>query len=295
VLGILADARLVTIHEHTVVVAHEALIRYWPRLRGWIEAGRADLLTHRRLTDAAREWDTLKRDPEALYQGARLVAADEWAVDQANHLSRLEREFLIASNERQHRERIARRRRLQLAFGGLISALAAISVVAFIAIHQGREAARQRDLAASRELAARAASIVDENPKGSLVLARRAQAIAATTQAATAVRQALLRQLSLSRPLRVMPGLTTTATFAVTNDGDTAVSIPYFLIGVRDAHEAHRDLPPSKAVTLEPGHSFTYKGSRRLAAGTYTAWPAFYDGRYWHQLGLPHTRNFSVH
>ena len=42
VLGILVDARLVTIDERTVVIAHEALIRHWPRLRGWIEADRTD-------------------------------------------------------------------------------------------------------------------------------------------------------------------------------------------------------------------------------------------------------------
>ena len=43
VLGVLADARLVSVDEGTVVVAHEALIRHWPRLRGWIEADRAGL------------------------------------------------------------------------------------------------------------------------------------------------------------------------------------------------------------------------------------------------------------
>ena len=54
VLGILVDARLVTLDARTVVVAHEALIRHWPRLRGWIESERANLLVHRRLGDAAR-------------------------------------------------------------------------------------------------------------------------------------------------------------------------------------------------------------------------------------------------
>ena len=73
VLGILAHARLVLVEERTVVVAHEALIRHWPRLRNWIETDRAGLIIHRRLTDAAREWDTLRRESAALYQGARLA------------------------------------------------------------------------------------------------------------------------------------------------------------------------------------------------------------------------------
>jgi energy-coupling factor transporter ATP-binding protein EcfA2 len=66
VLGRLVDARLLTTGrdetgQEVVDVSHEALIRGWPRLRRWIDADRAGLLLHRRLTDAAREWDALER------------------------------------------------------------------------------------------------------------------------------------------------------------------------------------------------------------------------------------------
>ena len=37
VLAALADSRLVTVSEGSVEVAHEALLREWPRLREWIE------------------------------------------------------------------------------------------------------------------------------------------------------------------------------------------------------------------------------------------------------------------
>ena len=37
VLSVLADDRLVTIGAGEVEVAHEALLREWPRLRGWIQ------------------------------------------------------------------------------------------------------------------------------------------------------------------------------------------------------------------------------------------------------------------
>ncbi len=40
VLKTLADARLMTTGEDTVEVAHEALIREWPALRGWLEEDR---------------------------------------------------------------------------------------------------------------------------------------------------------------------------------------------------------------------------------------------------------------
>ncbi|MFZ4580486.1 MAG: AAA family ATPase, partial [Myxococcota bacterium] len=59
--------------EPTVEVAHEALLRAWPRLRGWLEAGRADLLVQRRLAAAAHEWHQMQRDPSFLATGARLT------------------------------------------------------------------------------------------------------------------------------------------------------------------------------------------------------------------------------
>ncbi|MGH2941499.1 MAG: TIR domain-containing protein, partial [Solirubrobacteraceae bacterium] len=85
VLGRLVHARLLTTGrdetgQQVVDVSHEALIRGWPRLREWIDADRAGLLTHRRLTNAAREWDTLDREPAALYGGVRLAVAAEWAT-----------------------------------------------------------------------------------------------------------------------------------------------------------------------------------------------------------------------
>ncbi|MCK7510808.1 MAG: hypothetical protein MZV70_46565 [Desulfobacterales bacterium] len=59
-------------------MAHEALIREWPTLRGWLDEDRDGLRLHRHLTDAAQEWDIRQRDPDALYRGARLAQALEW-------------------------------------------------------------------------------------------------------------------------------------------------------------------------------------------------------------------------
>ena len=73
----LADARLVTLDEGTAQVAHEALIREWPRLRGWLDADRAGARVHRELSRAAQSWDSGGREPSDLYRGARLAAARE--------------------------------------------------------------------------------------------------------------------------------------------------------------------------------------------------------------------------
>jgi tRNA A-37 threonylcarbamoyl transferase component Bud32 len=99
----LADARLVTTTrdlvsgEEQVDVAHEALIRGWERLRGWLDEDRAGLLIHRRLTEAAEAWSKSDCDPSYLYRGIRLTEVREWAPEHQAELNVLEREFLSMS------------------------------------------------------------------------------------------------------------------------------------------------------------------------------------------------------
>jgi ABC-type sugar transport system ATPase subunit len=87
VVKALTDARLLTTSRdeisgaRVVEVAHEALIRGWPRLRAWIDEHREMLRAHRRLTEAASEWDTNGRDEGFLYRGARLAAWRDHAVE----------------------------------------------------------------------------------------------------------------------------------------------------------------------------------------------------------------------
>jgi transcriptional regulator with XRE-family HTH domain len=174
VLGILAGARLVSVDERTVVVAHEALIRHWPRLRGWIDADRAGLLTHRRLTDAAREWDILHREPAALYRGARLVTASEWAADHADHLSQREREFLTASVTIQQSElEVAKRRtrRLRVLATGLAVLTVVVAALAVWALDQRNDARRQTTKATSLALALSASQLLNRRPDVALLLA----------------------------------------------------------------------------------------------------------------------------
>jgi len=114
VLKTLADARLITTTEDSVEVAHEALIREWPTLRGWLEEDRKGLQIHRHLTQAAQEWDRRNRDTGELYRGARLATASEWAEAHASDLNPLERDFLTSSQDSvraEASEREARRQR----------------------------------------------------------------------------------------------------------------------------------------------------------------------------------------
>ena len=83
VLAALADSRLVTVGEGSVEVAHEALLREWPRLSAWIEEDAEGRRLRRHITQAAAEWDTAGRDQGELYRGARLAAALDWTADHA--------------------------------------------------------------------------------------------------------------------------------------------------------------------------------------------------------------------
>jgi class 3 adenylate cyclase/WD40 repeat protein/energy-coupling factor transporter ATP-binding protein EcfA2 len=132
VLRTLADARLITIGEETVEVAHEALIRHWPTLREWLDEDREGRLLHRRLTEAAQEWDSLDRDAGALFRGVRLATTGDWATAHDRELNELEREFLTASRQASEheaeRQRRANRRLRGLLIGAVV--LLALAVVA---------------------------------------------------------------------------------------------------------------------------------------------------------------------
>ena len=98
VLNTLAEARLITLGEDTVEVAHEALIREWPQLREWLSQDREGLQLHRRMTEASREWELLERDNGVLYRGAQLAQVREWAGLHPNALNAGENAFLEAPN-----------------------------------------------------------------------------------------------------------------------------------------------------------------------------------------------------
>jgi hypothetical protein len=86
-------------------VAHEALIRAWPRLRGWLDESREDLLQQRRLEDLAAQWKT-KKDTSLLLHGASLKAAWLWFANQKpNSVTRGIEEFLKESRRQSQQRR----------------------------------------------------------------------------------------------------------------------------------------------------------------------------------------------
>jgi WD40 repeat protein/class 3 adenylate cyclase len=210
-----AEGPVLSTVEGTVEVAHEALIREWPALRGWLDEDREGLRIHRHLTEAAMDWEALDREPGELYRGARLVTAGEWAVGHADELNPLERAFLDASQEmarREEEEREAQRlRELEAArkvaeaernraeeqaratrrFRRLAAVLAVVfllaAAAAVFALWQQQQAQQQARVATSRELAAAALNNLDVDPERSVLLALQGLSEAHTLEAENAL------------------------------------------------------------------------------------------------------------
>jgi WD40 repeat protein len=173
VLRTLADTRLVVIGEGTVEVAHEALIRHWPTLRAWLDEDREGRLVHRRLTEAAQEWDATGRDPALLYRGTRLAVASDWAGAHDSELNELEREFVRASGDAELREIEStrrRNRRLRILLAGALVALAGAVVAGLLALDQ-RNAARDTALTADAQRLG-AEALTEDRLDRALLLAR---------------------------------------------------------------------------------------------------------------------------
>jgi DNA-binding SARP family transcriptional activator/WD40 repeat protein len=148
VLAALIDARLVTVGPGAVELSHEALLREWPRYRGWLEEDRVGRRLHAHLRVAAGEWDARGRDAGDLYRGARLAAALEFYAQRPDQMDRLEREFVRASRaaaEREAARQRAQNRRLRALLLGaaLLLVLAVVAgVVAVVGQQQASSDAR---------------------------------------------------------------------------------------------------------------------------------------------------------
>ncbi|MCM1969757.1 DNA-binding protein [Streptomyces sp. G1] len=196
VLDRLARARLVTLDQDVVDLAHEALITAWPRLRGWIDTDRERLRRHRRLTQATQNWLTRRRDTGALLRGDELAEAEATFADDTGRSAELvptEREFLRAGLA--SRARTRRIRRGVTSVVGLLLVL--LTVASTTAWQQGRDNVRQRvdaeirkvkgeELAAA-QLAAVAQGLRGSDPALAMRLSLAAWRVAETTETRSAL------------------------------------------------------------------------------------------------------------
>jgi WD40 repeat protein/DNA-binding SARP family transcriptional activator len=174
----LADRRLVVTGQDTagnevVEVAHEALIQHWRRLQGWLATDRAFRIWQEGLRAALRQWEGSGRDEGALLRGAPLAQVEEWLAVRGKELSPGEREFIgesmslrqrrAAGREAQRQRELAAERRARRLWGALAGVLAVATVVALVLTFFSFGQRRQAMKAYSLSLAANAREVLNDH------------------------------------------------------------------------------------------------------------------------------------
>lgn len=215
VLDHLASARLLSTdrdpatREVTVEIAHEALLRDWPRLRRWIDEDRTDLAVLHTVSVSAAQWHRSDSDAGELARGGRLEAVADLARRHPDWLTRSEREWVDASiaaaeaDEAARAETLERERRQNRRLRGLLGAAAVLLVLALgvggvamvlrsqavdserAAVEARSEAEAQRTAAESAQQAAESARQAADDERVS-ALESEGVAVAARTEAEAA-------------------------------------------------------------------------------------------------------------
>ena len=216
--------RLLSADDRTVEVAHEALLREWPRLRTWLasDAQGRELRAH--LTAAAHTWQDAGEEDSELYRGARLSATLDWTSTQDQHLNDLERSFLATSRQAGERE-VERQRRSNRRLRGLLVSVALFLVVALVA---GSLAIVQRGRAKAESLRADAARIgaqalTEPNLDRSMLMAVAGVRLADTPETRTNLFAALQRSPAAMRVIH--PSGSYLASLAVSSDGNLLATV----------------------------------------------------------------------
>jgi hypothetical protein len=199
-------ARLVTSDADAIELAHEAVVRAWPRLRGWLEDDLEGQRTRHHLTQAAEDWAGSDFQDSDLYRGTRLVATREWVASSQPRLTDLEQRFLAASEEQAAAEEasaveLARTRgrmvrRLRYALAGVAVLLVLALITGFVAVGQTGRARDEAQAARARQLSAQA--LGDANIPLSALLAVAAVHLDDTAQTRASLAAVLARHPALT-------------------------------------------------------------------------------------------------
>ena len=155
----LVAARLVTSDGDTVELAHEALVRAWPRLSSWLDDDVEGRRIFGHLVAAAETWDQMRRPDSELYRGVRLTQALEWRAQTGADLTPTERDFLDSGRRHADHE-VRRHRRTNRRLKGLLAGLSVLLVVAIVAgllaIDESERADAESNVAEARRVGAQA-------------------------------------------------------------------------------------------------------------------------------------------
>jgi WD40 repeat protein len=266
----LVAARLVSIDGDSLQIAHEALVRVWPRLRAWLDDDLDGQRLFRHLAGAAEAWDSMGRPDSELYRGTRLTRTLEWRDRSAPDLNDTEAAFLDASaalsaaEERAAEARAARERTVSRRLRGALAGVGVLLVLALVAgilaVRSAEQARQDRDqkeaaarLAEARRAGAQAAA--QDDIAAALLLAVEALSIDTSAQARDNMAAALTRAGPLARVGDVGG---TTVSMSVSPDGRlVGVGMPTHQLRVFDTElldrvELESDTRPASIVGFSP-------------------------------------------
>ncbi len=238
-------------------LAHEALLREWPRLREWLDEDRDELRTLAHLETAARDWDAAGQPDTDLYTGTRLEAAETISADKLNER---ERSYLTASvATRNARLRAARRarRRLQSLAAVLVVLLLIATVAGIVAVNKSsdaqkktRQAQQQSQLATAQNLTTQSKEQLATQPDLSMLLAAEAQKLHDSPQ----TRAGLLGAISANPRLAgISHGFgTNIRNFGLSPDGKVAGSLEESASGLINAVKLWDFASQTLLATIKP-------------------------------------------
>lgn len=270
VLAAFVDARLLVRSEEagqpTIEVAHEALIRKWPRLSAWLVEDRQRLIELHELEKWAEQYANFR----TLLRGTQLGYAMRILRKYPDELGVLIPRMIRDSMAAQRRQRV-------LVSTAIIVALAALSGLSLLARMQKQQAQAEREvavkkerIAASRLLGMRAERVLAAEPDLGLLLAARAYSMHRELSSRSVLHAALERTRSVARFLRGPRGRVPSVGFspdgsqlAAIGDGGE-LHIFDTRSGARTAHLVTTEKSPLHATMWSPDglHLAASNGSR---------------------------------
>ena len=204
-------SRLLVTGDAGVEVAHEALVREWPRLRSWLDEDEDGQRLFRHLATAAAGWEAMGRPDSELYRGARLQAVVEWERRSHPDLTESERAFVDASQSHEQDEARAlqqrvrhqgrQNRRLRGLLVGVAVALVLALTAGVVALVQRGRADEQRSNAVVARLVAESQQELDSHLDLAMLLAVEARRHQDTPGTRGALLTALTHNVSSERSL----------------------------------------------------------------------------------------------
>ena len=189
--------------NETAEVVHEALIRHWPDLVGWVDRDRAFQTWLRQIRPRVEEWLTNRSDEGTLLRGGALVIGEEWVGSRRDELAPEEQDYIRSSiqardneiHEREERVKAARRRQILVLIASSAAALV-FAALAATALWQWNEADRANKTTGLVQRLARHTGDINSKPELNTLLGLEAAQLTGVDQssklaAIDAVRQQL--------------------------------------------------------------------------------------------------------